>query len=320
MKITFPFLVLLALFIGIGCQQPCTKTTKQTTYAGDTIYTIREYPNCEDTLSYNQKQVKADSSIVSEGRIVNGKKEGEWIYNGYVKRVLTFNSGIEVAGKEYGKTGNLQMERVLEKDSLYFEKNYFKNGNIESESFVNTADYLIGRGVEYDTLGRKMAEGEHIAEPVLPDTAYIENPNPPYDLQPTIITENGGKHGPWLYYDGAGNHIATVNYDRGVAIWTGNLAGKWKLDSVSTEGGSSIKEGDLEIRMAMSDLSGYEFSPGGTVNGVGEGIYYQGADHVVFYCTNNGENQRVWLRGLTPAHLTLQTVDMTLYFVRAGNG
>lgn len=325
MKTTFPLLLLLALFVAVGCQQPCTKTTKQTTHAGDTIYSVRTYPNCEDTLSYSQKQVMADSSLVSEGRMENGKKEGEWVYNGYTKRVVTYHSDFEVALKEYDKAGNLQREKVFGKDSLYAEKQFHRNGKIQAESLINLDGFVTGHGVEYDTLGRKMAEGEHIAEDVLADTVYIENPNPPHNLEPVVVTENGGKHGPWQYYNGAGSHIATTNYNRGVAVWTGSLAGKWKLDSISTQSNTSSGEGTLDITMTVADLGGYEFYPTGAVNGievngqgVGEGIYYKYLDNVVMYCTNNGENQRVWIRTLTPTQLTVQTVDLTFYLHRSG--
>lgn len=226
MKSTFFHLSVLTLLVCIGCQEPCTKTTSDVGYYGDTTYFIRAYPNCSDTLSYYEKHVKKDSTIISEGAFLNGKKDGDWKTTGYFNATTSYKNGQKTAILMFSKKGNLIQEKVLSPDSLFIEKSYYKDGTLESEGFQTMDEYLTGHGVEYDTLGRKSAEGEYIAEPVLTDTLYIESPEPPHDLQMTIVTENGGKHGPWILYDIEGDPSDTLMYDRGVLLGEGNALGK----------------------------------------------------------------------------------------------
>ena len=293
-------------------------------FAGDTIYTIRTYPNCSDTLTYSQKQIKADSTIISEGSLVNGKKEGEWVYNGYQKRTVTYRSGIETDERSYDKDGRLELESILGKDSLYFERQFYGNGAVALERYVNLEGYLTGHGIEYDSLGRKMAEGEYIAEPVMPDTAFIPSPDPPHDMQQTIITENGGMHGPWIYFDVDGNVIDTVTFDRGQAAWTGNIVGKWRIDSIATEDTSSLGAVALVVGMALSDLQGFEFTDNyemihfdGKGKQLAVGSYSMSRNRTMLFTMNNDEENDVWIRELTPTRLKLLTEQITLYFVRA---
>jgi len=199
--------------------------------------------------------------------MLNGKKEGEWIYNGYAKRVLTYNAGIEVAAKEYDKAGNLRAESVLGTDSLYAEKQFYSNGKVEIEQFLTLDGYLTGHAIRYDSLGRKLAEGNHIPESCFSDTVYIESQEPPHDLKMTVIEELGGKHGPWIYYNFEGSIIDTINFDHGSATWTGNIVGKWRLKmTVNTSGNSA----DEKFLMHIPDFSGYEFTADGRMGAINQ--------------------------------------------------
>ena len=219
MKTTLPLLLIPVLLIAIGCQNPCTKTTFIVySYSGDTIFTERAYPNCDDTLTYHERQVKRDSTVIAEGEVVSGKKEGIWETNGWMRTVTEYKQVIAVKAEWFHDNGKLMQEEVLGADSLYKVRSFYEDGTLESESYQNLDGYLTGSGIDYDTLGRKMAEGEYIAEPCLTDTIYIESPEPPYDLQMTIVEELGGKHGPWLNYDSSGNVTDTVVFDRGVPV------------------------------------------------------------------------------------------------------
>ncbi|MBI1287673.1 MAG: hypothetical protein GC178_08855 [Flavobacteriales bacterium] len=209
------FIILAA---AISCQKPCTKTTIRKGYYGDTTFIERTYANCTDTLTYYEKQMRSDSTVVSEGEVVNGKKEGEWVNSRWRKEVTSYSQGVEINVKEYDNDGILSLERTLGTDSLYRQRQFDGQGRLTVEEFVNMEGYLTGHGITYDSLGRKTSEGEHIAEPCLTDTVYIESPEPPYDLQMTIIEDLGGKHGLWTYYDADGNVTDTVMFDHGVPL------------------------------------------------------------------------------------------------------
>ena len=218
MKTTFLTLILLALFTSIGCQKPCTTTTFMVnSYTGDTLFTERTYAICGDTLNYYERRLKGDSTIISEGEVLNGKKEGIWKTNDWLKTISDFKNGVATKVEMFHKNGKLMQVELLGADSMYTVKSYYENGTLESE-FLNTLDgYFVGHGVDYDTLGLKASEGEYIAEPCLTDTMYIESSEPPYNLQMTIIEELGGKHGPWIYYDIEGNVTDTVVFDQGIS-------------------------------------------------------------------------------------------------------
>ncbi|MGB0917464.1 MAG: toxin-antitoxin system YwqK family antitoxin [Flavobacteriales bacterium] len=323
MKTTIPPLFLLLLMIGTGCQQPCTKISKQSTYAGDTIYTYKTYPNCADTLTYTQRQIKADSSVVSEGEMLDGKKDALWVYYGYSKREAEYKNGIEIVKRSYDKEGRLSEESVLGEDSLYLEKTFYDNGQVRLERFVNSDGFLTGHGFAYDPLGRKAAEGDFIAEPVLPDTAYVENPEPPYDLQMTMITENGGKHGLWLFYDGEGNVTDTVNFEMGVAQWTGDIVGKWELDSISTTDTSSIGTTLFAVAMAMSDMKGYEFTTAGKLRSLDSsgaasdnGEFAWSKDRTTLYWWKGQEQESLYVRKLNNQILELKSDRPSTLFVK----
>jgi antitoxin component YwqK of YwqJK toxin-antitoxin module len=326
MKTPFILPAFIGLLAVIGCQKPCTKTTHQIAFAGDTIFTIRTYPNCADTLTYHQRQVKADSGLVSVGKIANGRKVGEWTYNGYTKSVTRYEAGVEVEVKDYDKQGRLRLERTLGKDSLYTEKQFYRNGKVGSQRFINMQGYLTGHGIEFDSLGRKMAEGNHIAEDVLPDTAFIPSPEPPHDMQQTIITESGGKHGPWLFYDPDGSINDTVTYDRGVAVWSGDLVGRWRIDSISTTDTSSMGMMAVVIGMAFSDLQGFEFTNNYEMihfdskgKKLAVGSYGLSRDRAMLFMLNNDEEDQAWIRGLTPTRLKLLSDDIVIYLLREPN-
>lgn len=326
MKKAIQFLPILVILFGVGCQKPCTKTISKRSFGGDTVYTLRTYPNCDDTLNYFQKQVKSDSTIISEGKFVNGQKDGEWKYYGFRKRVTTYKNGFDIGVKSYREDGSLSQEETLNADSLYEIRSYYRNGKVSSESFQNLDGYLTGHGVDYDSLGRKMAEGEYIAEPVLPDTMYIENPDPPYDLQMTIVTENGGKHGPWIYYDVDGNATDTVLFEMGEAIWSGSIVGKWIIDSVATTENSSLGPALFALSMAMGNLLGYEFKPNGKVFSVQElgetqqvGTYQWSTNRRFLYAistVNDSSHSKIWIQSLTDTRLKILTDNMTVYLIR----
>ncbi|MCF8258342.1 MAG: hypothetical protein K9J06_12375 [Flavobacteriales bacterium] len=209
--------VLLALLVAIGCQNPCTKTTSEVNaYSGDTIFTERTYPACGDSLTYHERQVKSDSTVIAQGEVVNGMKEGVWETNAWWKTVREYEHGIAIKVEQFHKNGQLMQEQVLGADSLYKVRSFYENGTLESEHFKTLDDYLTGHGIEYDTLGRKTAEGDHLAEMSMGDTVYVESPVPPYDLKMTVISEAGVKHGPWLQYDADGNVTRTVTYVHGI--------------------------------------------------------------------------------------------------------
>lgn len=317
--LSFSATILLAAFA--GCQKPCTKTTQEATSWGDTIYTHRMYPNCNDTLNYYEKNLRSDSTIISEGSFVNGKKNGDWTYSGYQDQVKTYQNGLKVAVRTYRKDGSLEQEEILNADSLFEVRSYFRNGNLESEDFQNLEGYLTGHGILYDSTGRKLAEGDHIAEDVLGDTVYIENPNPPHDLQQTIITENGGKHGPWLYYDFDGNVIDTIQFNRGKAVWNADVVGKWKLDKIVSKGTENSGE---EVLMAIPDLVGYEFTADGKLGAFNSknvtsnwGTYAtdsNGADLYVF--DNQRVAHRIFLLGVEKESLKFAIGSSVFYLTR----
>lgn len=219
MKNTITLVSLLGILIGTSCQKPCTTTTAVPGYRGDTTYVERQYANCSDTLNYYEWKRREDSTIVLEGRVVNGKRDGEWIHRGFWdNRTETYRMGTVVATKYFRNDGTLEQEEILNADSLFEVRSYHRNGSVESQLFMTMDGFMTGHGIDYDTLGRKSSEGEYIPEPCMTDTMYVESPDPPYDLQLTIVEELGGKHGPWVNYDGEGNVTDTVFYDHGILI------------------------------------------------------------------------------------------------------
>lgn len=263
--------VCTSLLIAVGCQKPCTKTTSTNNSPSEGeigFVTKRDFADCGDTLNYREQvfQVaysdtgKTDTVIVSEGQFLNGQKDGKWIYFGRNRQETVYRNGFEVEIRDYSKDGKLMIESILGADSLYAEKQFYANGKVESEQFTNLNGYLTGHGILYDSTGRKLAEGDHISEDVLPDTVYIENPEPPYDLQQIIITENGGKHGPWVYYGFDGTIIDTVNFDKGKAVWGGSEVGKWKLEEIVN---GNPTDSTKEVLMNIPDFVGYEFTADG---------------------------------------------------------
>ncbi|TNF29231.1 MAG: hypothetical protein EP314_02980 [Bacteroidetes bacterium] len=217
-------LILIVLVTSFGCQNPCTQVTSGPLYAGDTTYIKRNYATCGDTLNYYQWRMKRDSTVLEEGEVLNGLKEGDWtvVIYGQMHNVITYRAGNKVAAKMYGQDGALLQEEELLGDSIFRVRSYYEeSGQLEAEGYQTLDDYTTGHWVEYDTLGRKVAEGDHIAEPCLTDTMYIESPLPPHDLQMTVITESGGRHGPWLFYDGEGSVSDTVIYDHGIPVIDG---------------------------------------------------------------------------------------------------
>jgi antitoxin component YwqK of YwqJK toxin-antitoxin module len=259
MRTLIPALYALVL-VTYGCQKPCTTTSQKVTPWGDTIFTTRTYTNCADTLSYAEKTFRADSSIISEGNMLNGQKNGTWTYYGPNRRETVYRNGFEVEMRMYREDGNLLSESILGADSLYAEKQFYPNGKVEAEEFTDLNGYLTGHGILYDSTGRKLAEGDNIAEDVLTDTVYMESPVPPHDMQPVVISESGGKHGPWVYYGFDGTIIDTVNFDKGKAIWGGSEIGKWKLEEVVN---GNPADSTKEVLMNMPDLVGYEFTADG---------------------------------------------------------
>lgn len=207
---------LLGMMAAIGCQEPCTKTALQPDNFRDTIIVERSYADCNDTLNYHEVQMRKDSTVLADGEVQNGKREGIWILNRWRKEIVTYEGGFEVNIKEFDRNDLLSSERTFTADSLYFEQQFNQEGRVILNQFLNLEGYLTGHGITYDSLGRKTSEGEHISEPCLVDTVYIESPDPPYDLQMTIIEELGGRHGPWVYYDSEGNVTDTIMFDHGV--------------------------------------------------------------------------------------------------------
>lgn len=318
--------VLPVLFIilaaAIGCQKPCTKTTIKKGYFGDTTFVERTYANCNDTLTYYEKQMRSDSTVVSEGEVVNGKKEGEWSMQRWGKEIITFSHGVEVNIKEFDKNGILSLERTLGTDSVYRQRQFDGQGRLMLEEFVNIEGYLTGHGISYDSLGRKDSEGENIAEECLLDTMYVESPEPPYDLQMTLVAENGGKHGPWVFYNAEGKATDTTIFDHGVATWSGDLTGKWNLDSLSTTDTASI--GLALFAFALNGLKGFEFKNDGSVSSFDEkgksheqGSYRWSRDRTYLFLSDQGEDEdAIRIAKLTPTELQFVADGMTYYLVR----
>lgn len=209
---------LIGMMAALGCQEPCTTTMLQPGNYRDTLIVQRTYADCNDTLNYHEVQMRQDSTILAEGEVMDGRRQGIWTLNGWRKEIVTYAGGVEINIKEFDRNDLLSSERTLTPDSLYFEQQYDEQGRVILDQYVNMDGYLTGHGVTYDSLGRKTSEGEHIPEPCLIDTVYIESPDPPYDLQMTIIEELGGRHGLWTYYDTNGHVVDTIMYDHGVPL------------------------------------------------------------------------------------------------------
>lgn len=215
------FIILFAVIIlGISCDNSCVKYTADTgPYGNQDLIVKRQYANCADTLNYYEWRLKSDSAEVSSGEVKAGLREGQWTNHSWNRKtVSTYESGVETLIFTYSSKDVLIEKLELQADSLYKGTAYYDNGNVESEYFQNSDGFLTGNGADYHKDGWKVAEGQYIPELCFADTVYIENPNPPHDLQMTIVEELGGRHGLWKLFDSEGNQIGSINYDHGIPV------------------------------------------------------------------------------------------------------
>ncbi|MCF8277105.1 MAG: hypothetical protein K9J17_10240 [Flavobacteriales bacterium] len=325
MKSILQTTALLTLLVAIGCQQPCTTTTFNVNkYSGDTVFVKRAYAICGDTLNYYERQVTSDSIVVSEGEVLNGKKEGQWKTSGWNKTVSDYQHGIALRVEISNKEGVLEQEEVLGPDSLYKVKSFYEDGTLESEFFQTLDGLMTGRGIEYDKAGKKIAEGEYLTEWIIGDTMYIESPLPPYDLEMTIISDAGGKHGPWFYYDSNGNVTDTVKFNAGKAEWTGNLVGLWDSDSVATTYTAPSEKVLPMLAYGFEDFKGYEFTESGSLHArgkkgrLGRTMHYDWThDNSYLEVTDQGDHLSLQIRRFDDTRLILILDDLTFYLRRA---
>jgi antitoxin component YwqK of YwqJK toxin-antitoxin module len=107
----------LPFFILVGCKQTETKKVFFT-FPNGQIGQVRYYTNPGDSLTYRKEVFYPDGAKSYTGGIVNGKKNGTWVWwypNGNKKDQCTYAEGVEIDTVcHWYKSGVIQQREVVQ--------------------------------------------------------------------------------------------------------------------------------------------------------------------------------------------------------------
>jgi len=196
-----------------------------------------EFPSTEDgdlIEFYDTGQVvffRANGTVDYKRQYLDDQElhfiDEEFYENGNIKCRVRYNN-YEKEGEycEFYESGSIELKKEYKDGRIHgMFREYYPNGQIKREGLYRDG-YISGRWVSYHENGQEKSNGNYIC---------IRDPEfklGEFENLPDSNTDEGRKHGKWIYHDIKGNKIAEEMYKQGMKHGVTSLYGSDGTKSV----------------------------------------------------------------------------------------